>query len=133
VSAQRYWTLEDARASLPRVRELLLVVRHVANVNSAVKSNGHAKIASNGSASLGGSDSDSSLDDPKDLQTALDELEESGIILRDPSRGLIDFPAMHLGKVVHLCWQLDEGDIDWWHLPDAGFAGRRPLPLPEEW
>jgi len=67
-----------------------------------------------------------------DAQEALAELEEEGIILRDPERGLIDFTALHNGREVLLCWQLGEDELAWWHFPDAGFAGRRPLPLPPE-
>ena len=137
MGAQRYWTLEEARAALPRVRELLLVVRHLAELATKVRSNGHANVGSaRRPASFGGPDDDEAATEdqvPEDLQSVLDELEGSGIILRDPSRGLIDFPALHQGRVVHLCWQLGEDDIDWWHLPDAGFAGRERFPLPEEW
>ena len=67
------------------------------------------------------------------IQPILEGLEELGIVLRDPVRGLIDFPAIHLGRQVHLCWQLGEEDLDWWHFPDEGFAGRHPLPLPDAW
>ena len=55
-----------------------------------------------------------------DIQPVLDELERSGIILRDPARGLIDFPAMHLGRVVHLCWQLGEDDSVGGTFPTKG-------------
>jgi hypothetical protein len=56
------------------------------------------------------------------------ELHELGVQLKDYTRGLIDFPAMRDGRVVLLCWQLDEGDeIEWWHEVEDGFAGRQPL------
>jgi hypothetical protein len=56
-----------------------------------------------------------------------------GIILRDLDRGLVDFPSLHpSGTVVQLCWQLGEEKLGWWHLPEDGFAGRRPLPVPPE-
>ncbi len=67
-----------------------------------------------------------------DVQEALAELEDQGIVLRDPDRGLIDFRALHSGREVLLCWQLGEEGLQWWHLPEDGFAGRRPLPLPPE-
>jgi hypothetical protein len=68
-----------------------------------------------------------------DPEEAVAELEEKGIILRDPVRGLVDFPALHpSGKVVLLCWLMGEDDLGWWHLPEDGFAGRRPLPVPPE-
>ncbi len=66
------------------------------------------------------------------MKEALAELERQGIVLRDADRGLIDFTALHLGKEVLLCWQLGEDELAWWHFPEDGFAGRRPLPLPPE-
>jgi hypothetical protein len=56
------------------------------------------------------------------------ELESLGVQMKDYGRGLIDFPSLRDGRVVLLCWQLDEGDeVQWWHDVDAGFAGRQPL------
>ena len=56
------------------------------------------------------------------------ELHGLGIELKDYTRGLIDFPSMRGDRVVLLCWQLGEGnEIEWWHEPEAGFAGRQPL------
>jgi Uncharacterized conserved protein (DUF2203) len=58
---------------------------------------------------------------------ALGELEAVDVILRDVDRGLIDFPAIRDGEEIYLCWLLDEDEIGFWHEPDTGFAGRRPL------
>jgi hypothetical protein len=62
-----------------------------------------------------------------ELSRAVGELEAVDIVLRDIDRGLIDFPAIRDGEEVYLCWLLDEDEIGFWHDPDAGFAGRRPL------
>jgi Uncharacterized conserved protein (DUF2203) len=63
-----------------------------------------------------------------ELSRAAGELEAVDIVLRDIDRGLIDFPALRDGAEVYLCWLVDEeDDIRFWHEPDAGFAGRRPL------
>ena len=62
-----------------------------------------------------------------ELSRAVAELEAVDIVLRDVDRGLIDFPAIRDGEEVYLCWLLDEDEIAFWHRPDAGFAGRRPL------
>ncbi|HUO73588.1 MAG TPA: DUF2203 domain-containing protein [Solirubrobacteraceae bacterium] len=61
------------------------------------------------------------------LSRALSELEAVDVVLRDVERGLIDFPAIRDGEEVYLCWLLDEDRIGFWHPPDAGFGGRRPL------
>jgi hypothetical protein len=107
----RYWTVEEARAALPRVRELVQVVRRAALVGARVNGNGHGPPAED------------------DVRAALDALGADGIVVRDPSVGLIDFPALGDDGVVYfLCYRLDDDDLGWWHLPDEGFAGRKPLP-----
>jgi hypothetical protein len=58
---------------------------------------------------------------------AMRELDAVDIVVRDIARGLIDFPSLRDGEEVYLCWLLDEDEIRFWHEPDAGFAGRRPL------
>ncbi|MEQ1605647.1 MAG: DUF2203 domain-containing protein [Pyrinomonadaceae bacterium] len=56
------------------------------------------------------------------------EIHELGIEIKDPSRGLIDFPSMRGDRVILLCWQIGDGDdLEWWHETDAGFAGRQRL------
>jgi Uncharacterized conserved protein (DUF2203) len=55
------------------------------------------------------------------------QLEAVDVVVRDPARGLVDFPALRGGVEVYLCWLIDEDEIGYWHEPGAGFAGRRPL------
>lgn len=62
-----------------------------------------------------------------ELSRALAELSAVDVVLRDVERGLVDFPAIRDGEEVYLCWLLEEDKIRFWHDPDAGFAGRRPL------
>lgn len=50
-----------------------------------------------------------------------------GVQVKDMDRGLIDFPAEVDGQEALLCWHVGEPRIGYWHSPDDGFAGRRPL------
>ena len=50
-----------------------------------------------------------------------------GVQVKDMDRGLIDFPAEVDGQDALLCWHVGEPRIAFWHSPDDGFAGRRPL------
>jgi hypothetical protein len=62
------------------------------------------------------------------LRSALVELQEMEIVLRDLERGLVDFPTLRDGREVYLCWvEREEDAIGYWHDLDAGFAGRQPL------
>lgn len=58
----------------------------------------------------------------------MEDLDRLEIVVRDLERGLVDFPALRDGQEVYLCWLVDEPEVGHWHDPEAGFAGRRPLP-----
>jgi hypothetical protein len=62
-----------------------------------------------------------------DILWAASELQAMDIVLRDADRGLVDFPSIRDGEEVYLCWLADEPRVEWWHEPEAGFAGRQPL------
>ncbi len=107
----RFWTVEEARAYLPRVRELVGVIRRAA----LVRAGRHP--SQNGERSY-----------LIDAQEAYEELTAGDIILRDATTGLIDFHAQGTdGVVYYLCWKRGEPELAWWHRPEDGFAGRRPL------
>jgi hypothetical protein len=63
------------------------------------------------------------------LEVALgfDQLEELDVVVRDLERGLVDFPSLLGGEEIYLCWLLDEPEVVYWHAPESGFGGRRPL------
>ncbi len=61
------------------------------------------------------------------ISLAIQEITAFGIEIKDLNQGLIDFPSVKDGRIVYLCWRLGEGEIEYWHDLDAGFAGREPL------
>jgi hypothetical protein len=61
------------------------------------------------------------------LFSGAEQLEAMDIVLRDADRGLVDFPSIRDGEEIYLCWEAGEPRVAYWHEPDAGFAGRRPL------
>ena len=61
------------------------------------------------------------------LQVAARKLEEWGIEVKAPEKGLIDFFHQRDDRVVYLCYLLGEPKISFWHELNAGFAGRQPL------
>ena len=65
------------------------------------------------------------------LSELVDELHAVGVELKDFELGLVDFPAIHDGRDVLLCWKRGETDIGHWHEIDAGLAGRQPVALLE--
>jgi hypothetical protein len=61
------------------------------------------------------------------LQDAMDQIEDSGCIVKDLDVGLVDFPAMLGEEQVLLCWKLGEQRIEYWHRVEEGFSGRKPI------
>jgi hypothetical protein len=62
-----------------------------------------------------------------EIKTALEHIEATGCVVKDLDQGLIDFPARREGEDVFWCWRLGETRIRFWHRPQEGFAGRKPI------
>jgi hypothetical protein len=126
----KLFTYDDATALLPRVRELVERLQHLKRLlmddarqlnelTPAMRGNGSAHTAAHLEAGIKSRQSE--------LQDALAALERLGVELKDIDDGLVDFPSLRDGRVVYLCWKIDEPSITHWHDIDAGFAGRQPL------
>ena len=63
----------------------------------------------------------------KELNDILDGIVSEGIIVRDVSRGLVDFPSYRDGREIYLCWVSGEERIGYWHETNRGFDHRQPL------
>ena len=61
------------------------------------------------------------------LSNLVDELHQVGVELKDYDMGLVDFPAVHDGREIYLCWHRGEGAIHAWHEVDAGYSGRQDV------
>jgi hypothetical protein len=61
------------------------------------------------------------------LRTILESFEQSGVLVKDLDKGLVDFPTLFRGEEVYLCWKLDEASIQFWHGTHEGFAGRKAI------
>ena len=63
----------------------------------------------------------------RQLEEGVEEILDKGSLIRDVSRGLVDFPSHRNGREVYLCWIGGEERIDYWHETDRGFSHREPL------
>lgn len=61
------------------------------------------------------------------MQDVLQEIRDKGIIFRDPSSDLFDFPCMINDMPAYFCWKSNEPEIEYWHYVDEGFAGRKKI------
>jgi hypothetical protein len=121
----RHYTLEEASELLPRVAGLVERMRVARNRLGDLEAREALSEAgpTNGGGSAGRTVSEGFLE----LRDSMIELRELEVVLRDLDRGLLDFPSLRDGREIYLCWQEGEDAIGFWHEPDAGFAGRRPL------
>ena len=128
----RFYTLAEANAMLPDLTRLLEEMRVQGQQMAAVegrKARVRQKIRGNGyhnpieDATVEGL-SEGLRDE---LQESLTQLQDWGIELKDLEVGLVDFPALHEGRTVFLCWQLGESQVEYWHETTTGFAGRQPI------
>jgi len=124
----KLFTVEEANALLPSVKQLLRKLQRTRRRLEAYREEARqaAEQADQGGGGIPGGALYARI--LTSFAAEMGELEALGVQLKDFERGLVDFPSLREGRVVLLCWQLDEGDeLEWWHDMDAGFAGRTPL------
>lgn len=120
---ERVFSLEEANALLPQLRESLPVIREARRMVLAGAEPFRGRAATNG----GGEQTPDYWKAMVTLRRELEDLIGLGIVLRDAESGLVDFPSQVEGREVFLCWRLGEDRVAYWHGPEGGFAGRRPL------
>ena len=122
----RYFTLEEAQATLPQVKKLMEQVQSARREILRLRPEALPAIeqaALNGGNKLLG-----------ELAVHAMRLEEGvrgimalGAVIKDIDAGLVDFIGLRNGREIFLCWRYGEEAIGYWHELNAGFAGRRPL------
>lgn len=123
MSDERRYTVAEANAMLPELRERLgrLIVARRALIDASERIS--AKVASDGGGVSGGD----WFASQQALKAEVGWLSQANVLLRDPETGLVDLPAVRDGDEVYLCWRLGEDEVTWWHPVTTGFLGRKPL------
>lgn len=125
-SFEKLFTVEEANALLPEMRELL---GEVSEHRDALRERSPdlepilVASATNGGGKIG---SEYGVEAYR-LHRAIQRIQERGVILKDLDMGLLDFPHERDGRVVFLCWHPPEEEIGYWHDIEAGYQGRQPL------
>ena len=126
----RLYTLDEARALVPRLRALLTALRverrqlvaeteALRKIAPAMRGNGHAVEASRHEERV--------TELTAAIRGKLGQIAAMGIEVKDLETGLVDFPTLRDGRIVYLCWRADEPTVAYWHELDAGLAGRQHL------
>jgi hypothetical protein len=130
---ERVFTLEEANAAVEELRPAVeRMVGHGRKLAAAQRRQAQlvTQIAGNG-----GDLQPSDLRElAAEIQAEADAIAEcaelinaAGAQIKSLEEGLLDFPTRRGDDVVLLCWKLGEGEIEYWHGVDEGFAGRKPL------
>ncbi|HEX6845098.1 MAG TPA: DUF2203 domain-containing protein [Actinomycetota bacterium] len=123
MSETRRYTLEEATATLGRLRTILPAIRDARHGLIAASERITEAVGDDG----GGVEGSDWFRHQQSLRAGLEELASLEILLRDPETGLVDFPSERDGEPVYLCWRLGEPAIGFFHTEHAGFTGRQPL------
>ena len=122
---EKHYTRESVRALLPQLRQWLAELNRlradlgrVEQRLGGLTEQGH---------DTGGETVNNWIRALAGMQSVLTEFQRRQIIVKDPDRGLLDFPAIVGGREVFLCWESDEDDIEFWHDLDTGYGGREKL------
>ncbi len=123
---ERLFTLAEARGLIPRLKPLLSEIadewNRIRELHPEIqKARDNAPFDGFSKAGV------IYVESVSHLVSSVNRIRELGVILKDPDKGLCDFPYMRKGRMVYLCWQLGEETIGYWHDVESGFAGREPL------
>jgi hypothetical protein len=128
----RYFTIASANESLPMVIEKFQALKKLKNevmkteqeLNSSLSSNStfekYVKVKQKLNKSV------------KNFYQAIEDLEDTGVVIKGIDEGLLDFPSKRFDDEVWLCWKEGETEIKFWHEKDVGFNGRKPISINDE-
>lgn len=121
-----HYTVEEANAMLPELRNLLGEIRAARN-QLAADWEGAVPVLRLASTNGGGKPATLVVVDLLRLNKLMRSLASRGVLIKDIDRGLVDFPHWRDGQEVVLCWELSEERVAFWHDLESGFAGRQPI------
>ena len=122
---EKFYSVEEANALVPKLKPLLERIR--ATQEELAQDKTVAAVREKASHNGGGLPARHLSELTRTLESDMHQLQEWGIVLRDPTIGLIDFFHERKGETVFLCWKLGEGRVEWWHPVETGIAGRQHL------
>jgi hypothetical protein len=122
---ERHFTREEANALLPQLTAMLDRLREAKD--DLTDTEAHEALSESAPGNGGGEEGKQVGVAFLEVRRLLETIEQSGIVLRDIDRGLVDFPAVLDGLEVYLCWELGEDEVGYWHDLETGYGGREPL------
>ena len=132
-ATHKYFTVGDANKTLPLVRAIVEdIVRQFQVVNdlgtrlNSLSTAGRKRQADDIYAEERAASEAELEAEQARLDEYVAELRGLGVELKGPD-GLCDFPSMHEGREIYLCWRLGEPVVSHWHEVHTGYMGRQPI------
>jgi hypothetical protein len=125
---QQHYTVPEANALLPQLRQWLAHLQEVDRRYSASRERVHEGLEKR-LYDAGGRDLAAHYGLWVQWRRCAETILAAGVQIKDLDRGLVDFPHLlpDTGDEVFLCWELSEPAVRYWHSIDAGYAERRPI------
>ena len=122
---RKHYTLAEARAMMPKIREWLKRMNHLRHEYAEISRRVDSMMTAQ--SDVGGDSVNQASKLLPEIQAVLGEFKTHQIFIKDAERGLVDFPSRRGTREVFLCWEKSEDDIAHWHELDTGYAHREPL------
>ncbi|HSR54497.1 MAG TPA: DUF2203 domain-containing protein [Acidobacteriota bacterium] len=124
--SDKYFSLEEARSLLPRIRESMGQAIEASHLMRGFSE--EIKVLGENAVNNAGSPAGTAyLQHLLELTSHVSAIQDTGCLVKSVEDGLVDFPHLMDGREVYLCWRYGEDDIEYWHEVEAGFAGRQPI------
>jgi hypothetical protein len=122
-----HFTVDQANAALPEIRELLEQLRR------SIRAFEEFRGSSEEEEEEETPDSDSPVSPGyfrlvASFHHALHRIQEIGCEIKDVQRGVVDFPTEIDGEEAFLCWAEGDDRVRYWHSADDGYENRQLLP-----
>ncbi len=128
------FTVAEANAMLPLLRSIVFDISEIFREVTGRRVDLH-RLLRKRERSSGEQYDDEVAETRADLQEEYDriwkyreELESLGVLLRQPERGWVEFPARIHGNDAFLSWRLGESEVLYWRESDAPYTTRRAMP-----
>ncbi len=122
----KYFTPDEANQALPRVRALVQQVMHARQTIIDARPE-LWPVLEKGLGNGGSKKAGEMIQEFRRVEDGFRDLKDLGVVVKDISIGLVDFPALRAGREILLCWQYDEPEVAYWHELQSGYAGRQKM------
>ena len=127
-----YFTIVSANEILPTVIEKFHTVKTLKNEIIKIEQELNSSLTPNSTFEQYVSVKQKLNSTVKKFYQAIEDLEDTGVVIKGIEEGLLDFPSKRYDEEVWLCWKEGESEIKFWHEKDIGFNGRKPISVNDE-